>query len=193
MIGLIPLLLLNQSGPPELERIAAQLRLTGADVRVDKVDDPRWEIMYDFTGRMNDETLRPLKNIKRLVSVRIFSDDLTDERLKQIGNLPDLWLMVLMSTKLTDKCVDTVIKFPNLKKLDLNKFRLTKVGLGKLVSLKKLELLYLYNAKIDDSDLEPLFQLKQLKLLSLPKSVSPVGLSKLRRALPKTQVERSSD
>lgn len=188
LIGMMLVSAQQESPPAGLEQTAAQLRKTGAEVRLGQGDDRKWEIWLDHKGPITDETLKPLNAVKGLASIRIFSDDLTDRRLAGIKDLPDLHLLVVMSDKLTDACTVPISKLSGLVKLDINKGTLTQKGLKRLQALKRLERLYLYNAKIKDVDLAPLREMKQLRVLDLPSTASDQTFAEFRKALPKTEV-----
>jgi len=184
------LISLSAQAPAALERVAADLRQTGADVRVSNVEDPKWEIWVDYTGKNPAPVVKKLHGIKRLTAVRIFSDELTDQHVAQMKDLPDLNLLVLMSKKLTDASIDAIVGFKNLEKLDLNKAKVGKRGMRRLSEIKSLRRLYLYNANVDTNAWPEANRLNQITLMHVPPRTPDDVMRRLRSALPNAKIER---
>lgn len=180
-----------QSSPPrDLEATAAELRKTGAQVRVGRKDSgPGWEIWLDQSKLATDDAFKKLNGISGLGAIRFLGGGFGDRGVAHLTNLPDLHLLVLFSDRLTDECLKPIAKLKGLTKIDLSYAKLTRAGLGKLSELPKLERLYLYNARFTDADATALESLKRLKLLDLPKTLSEETVARLQKALPTTTVQ----
>lgn len=173
------------------ERSVAELRRLGADVRIERVAPDPTEIWVDFSSKQTrDASLAPIAGLEPLTALRILDGEVTDRGLAQIRRVPRLWLLVVRSSKVTDLGVESISHIATLRKLDLIGAKLTKRGLSHLERLTKLERLFLYGAKVTDRDLEALTKLTWLAQLSLPQSTSPQTFEALKRALPKTQIDR---
>lgn len=183
--------LCSQGPPLELKAVAEKLRQPGAKVMVGRDDEGAgWEVWFDCQGKTTNESFARLHDVPKLGAIRFLGGGFDDRGVSKLKNLPDLHLLVLFSEGLTDKCLDSIVQLKGLKKLDLGYARLTGRGLKKLKELPKLERLYLYNARFEDRDAEALTAIKSLTILDLPMNLSSRMIDRLRKALPRTQVQQ---
>lgn len=117
----------------------------------------------NFNGNMLDD-IAVLKN--QVVQLKLTNQHVTDQDLKKIK------------------------PFKQLLQLQLEKSKITDEGLEYLKSLTSLQQLNLYGTGITDKGLEVLASCKQLKNLYLWKTnVTEEGIEKLKKALPKVNIE----
>jgi len=96
----------------------------------------------------------------------------------------------LTNQQVTDQDLQKIKPFKQLLQLQLEKSKITDEGLEHLRSLTSLEQLNLYGTGITDKGLEVLASCKQLKSLYLWKTnVTEEGIAKLKKALPKLNIE----
>lgn len=150
-----------------------------------------WELSLDVNTCPKPFDFGAVRGLKRLAALRVMGSTINEDSLKELRNCHKLNLLVLVVGGLTDKGMASVGKLKGLTKLDV-KGTLTAKGLKHLKSLGSLERLYLYNATLTDDQVGPLADLKQLKLLYVPALVTEAAIERLRKALPKTTVIRSS-
>lgn len=111
----------------------------------------------------------------------------------QLGDLAPISSQVatlnLAHTKITDDGLKAVEPLKNLRKLHLENTKIGDAGLTHLKDLTSLEYLNLYGTQVTDSGLEQLAGLKNLKALYLWQTkVTPAGVEKLKKALPKCDI-----
>jgi hypothetical protein len=134
----------------------------------------------------------PLAQDTNLVEVdlNLAGDHVQDSQLELLSPLDQqVAVLNLGRTKVTDDGLKAVEGLKNLRKLHLENTHIGDAGLSHLKSLTTLEYLNLYGTQVTDSGLSELEGLKNLKSLYLWQTkVTPEGVEKLKKALPKCQI-----
>ena len=121
---------------------------------------------YD-DGRVDDATLKRLKELAPVDGLELDGHDITDAGLVYLKDMPQLILLGLGSTHITD------------------------AGLANLKGLTKLESLSLDETSVTDAGLDNLKGLTQLRWLYLAHTgVTDEGVKRLQKALPNCKFDR---
>lgn len=134
-------------------------------------------------------TIRRHGTIVRVCFSPSGSNPITDEHLLLLRRLPHLEQVAFEDTPITDRQM-ALLKGLAIKDLRLTNTVLGDTGLAHLTGLTNLESLHLVDPQITDGGLrhlENLSDLKQLTLMYGP-GVSPAGVKRLKRALPRTRI-----
>lgn len=180
-------IVLQREPPKSLIATANALRKSGADVRVEDVEG-HWEIWFELSGACSDKQLERVSGSKGLATIRLLGGGFGDHGISYLRDLPDLWMLVIRSSKLSDKCTVPISKLKGLTKLDIMDGTLTKVGVDRIASLPKLDQLYLHAAKLSDSAVANIAKCRTLRRLTLPETISAAVVSRLKKALPETDI-----
>lgn len=138
--------------------------------------------------RVDLQTLKPLKGIKRLTffGARIVDDDL--QHLKHLGNLE---ILHLSATKITDCGIHHLLALPKLKILSLNYTAVADEGVRQLLTAPALEHLEINNTNVTDATLANLRNLPSLKSLGIRHTqVTAEALKEFQRAMPNCRLVR---
>lgn len=121
------------------------------------------------------------------VNVRNYQPSLLND-LESINN--QLINLRLSNQPVNDDAIKKITNFKNLTKLNLQNTAITDASLEHLKTLPNLEQLNLYGTNITDKGLEALIKYPNLKVIYLWQTkVSKSGIEKLKKALPKLQIE----
>jgi len=152
------------------KKAIAKIRESGALVLEIAQNDNRLDVSYiTAQGKITNEQLAPLKDLKRLAHLNLRGLEIGDDALPYIAKQETLVRLHLEKTKVTDK------------------------GLEQLKGLQNLEYLNLYGTEIGDAGLEHLANLKKLKSLYLWQTkVTDEGVKKLQAALPELKIVRGT-
>jgi hypothetical protein len=160
------------SGTTEPEKKAVQrIRQLGGLVLELAQNDDRLEVSYLPTGeKFTEEHVAVLKGLKKLVHLNLRSQPVTDAMLVHLKGLTTLTELHLEKTKITSKGLEQLKGLVNLEYLNIYGTDVTDAGLPYLEGLKKLKNLYLWQTKVTDA-----------------------GVARLKKALPKLDIERGLD
>ena len=164
--------------PAESEQKAIQaIEAVGGRVREIAQNDDRLEVDYPWSSS-------PIEG----------QAPLTDEHLAILKDLPKIVHLRLGNTSVTDQGLSHLEGLPNLTRLNLEKTKSTDVGLKHLGNLKNLTYLNLYATEISDTGLLHLKNLSKLKKLYLSQTkVTKAGVADLQKALPQLDVNTGWD
>lgn len=160
--------------PAKSEQKAIQaIEAVGGTVREIAQNDDRLEVAYPRESKIPIEGQAPL----------------TDEHLAILKDLPKIVHLRLGSTSVTDQGLSHLEGLPNLTRLNLERTKITDVGLKHLGNLKNLTYLNLYATEISDTGLLHLNNLSKLKKLYVSQTkVTKAGAADLQKALPKLDI-----
>jgi Leucine-rich repeat (LRR) protein len=179
IIGLVSFMLLLATGagaqdpsaskPTEAERKAIdQIRRAGGLVLELAQNDPHLEVSYlQSDGKLAEQQLIVLKDLKHLVHLNLRGQPITDAQLVHLRDLTGLTELHLEKTKITDKGLENLKGLVNLEYLNLYGTDVSDAGLANLENMKKLKRLYLWQTKVTEA-----------------------GAAKLKKALPKAEINR---
>lgn len=149
-------------------------------------------------GGRTSQMLRDLSLLSRLQArwtqdnvVMLSNLNVTDEELKDFKSMPYLVGLHLADNRITDRGLAYVKNQTDLRVLDLtHNPAITDDGLAHLQDLTAIESLMLRkNSQITDAGLVHLERMQKLDLLILfGTSVTPQGVSRLQKKLPKTKI-----
>lgn len=202
--GLVHLGRLN--GLKDLQLIGTQVTDTGLSHLVLL---PALERIYLTDTKITNVGLTHVARMKTLRSI-ILNLNINEEGLEHLANLPQLKILTvsavpenggeqlsrmreLETLTVGYSCSDMMIKhlsgLPKLRSLRVGDPGVTDACVADLARMPALRSFVSYKAAFTDSGAEALAQMTQLKLLEVHHSlISPSGIAKLRRALPKTQI-----
>ena len=112
----------------------------------------------------------------------------TDEHLKPFIKARALKTLML-GRGITDTGLQYVAQMAKLEQLNLHGSRVTAKGIGELRKLPTLQRLYFYEVVLDDDAVAALAQCSQLQRIGVRSALNPAQLQRLKRALPKCQIE----
>jgi hypothetical protein len=153
---------------PEAEKKAiAKIRESGALVLEIAQNDNRLDVSYiTAQGKITNEQLAPLKDLKRLAHLNLRGLEIGDDALPHIAKQETLVKLHLEKTKVTDKGLEQLKGLQNLEYLNLYGTEIGDAGLEHLASLKKLKSLYLWQTKVTDEGVKKLqAALPELKIV----------------------------
>ncbi|MGA2799408.1 MAG: hypothetical protein ABSE63_17640 [Thermoguttaceae bacterium] len=144
-----------------------------------------------LNAEINDDQLAYLNNMNHLSNLLINGTPITDAGLEHLESLPALQTLHACYIKITDKGMEYIAKVPTLTILNLSGNDITDKGIKQIAQLPKLNWLLIQGTKVTDAGLSELSSLPQLGRLSLSKDmkVSQEGIQKLKKAIPKLQVD----
>jgi hypothetical protein len=115
-------------------------------------NDQHLEVSYIQTdGKLTDEHLALLKDLKGLVHLDLRGQPVTDAQLVHLKPLTDLTHLHLEKTKITDKGLENLRGLVNLEYLNLYGTGVSDAGLANLEGMKKLKHLYVWQTKVTDA------------------------------------------
>lgn len=142
--------------------------------------------------RQSGALAMPLAQNTNLVEVdfNLVGDHVDDAQLAALAPVStQVASLNLARTKVTDDGLKALEPLKNLRKLHLENTKIGDAGLTHLKGLTNLEYLNLYGTQVTDSGLSQLEGLKDLKALYLWQTkVTPAGVDKLKKALPKCDI-----
>lgn len=151
----------------EKQAIAKIRKMGGLALEVAQ-NDPHLVVSFlSIDGKIKDEHLALLKDLKGVVELNLRGREVTDAMLSHIAGQTELTRLHLEKTKISDKGLEHVKGLTNLVYLNLYGTAVSDKGLEQLTGLKKLKSLYLWQTKVTDA-----------------------GVEKLKKALPKVTVVR---
>ncbi len=135
---------------PDTEvKAIAKIKEAGGQVMELAQNDPRLEVSLHLTGgKVTDETLKPLVDMKDLVHLNLRGTDVTDAGMATVGKLTSLIRLHLERTKITDAGLAQLKGLTNLEYLNVYDTAVTDTGLAQLDGLKKLKKLYVTGTKV---------------------------------------------
>jgi Leucine-rich repeat (LRR) protein len=152
------------------KKAIAKIRETGANVLELAQNDNRLDVSYiTAQGKITNEQLAPLKDLKRLAQLNLRGLEIGDAALPYIAGQKTLVKLHLEKTKITDAGLEHIKGLENLEYLNLYGTEIGDPGLEHLVNLKKLKSLYLWQTKVTDE-----------------------GVKKLQAALPGLKIDRGT-
>ena len=167
----------------------------------DRPTQEMWEFMNAFTSKVDPvrpEQIDELKKLgaritfddqKRVIGVNLGERNVTDADLVHLRGLQHLQELDLTRTKITGTGLVNVKDLIALRRLFLTQTKVNDSGITHLKGLKTLELVGLSGTKISDAALYHLRELTGLKrIFCLGTGVTAVGVEKLQRALPQSQI-----
>jgi len=152
MIGLAaaqtPPIAQNEAGKKSLTRIR---QLGGLALELAQ-NDQHLEVSYIQTdGKLTDEHLALLKDLKGLVHLDLRGQPVTDAQVIHLKPLTELTHLHLENTKITDKGLENLRGLANLEYLNLYGTGVSDAGLANLEGMKKLKHLYVWQTKVTDA------------------------------------------
>src|SRR5258708_7395757 len=149
------------------KKAIAKIRESGALVLEIAQNDNRLDVSYiTAQGKITNEQLAPLKDLKRLAHLNLRGLDIGDDALTYIAKQETLVKLHLEKTKVTDKGLEHVKGLQNLEYLNLYGTEIGDAGLEHLANLKKLKSLYLWQTKVTDEGVKKLqAALPELKIV----------------------------
>jgi hypothetical protein len=115
-------------------------------------NDQHLEVSYIQTdGKLTDEHLAVLKDLKGLVHLDLRGQPVTDAHLVHLKPLTDLTHLHLEKTKITDKGLENLKGLVNLEYLNLYDTGVSDAGLANLEGMKKLKHLYVWQTKVTEA------------------------------------------
>ncbi|HEV8061516.1 MAG TPA: hypothetical protein VGP68_16675 [Gemmataceae bacterium] len=159
-----------QHSPAEEKAIARIRQLGGLALEVAQ-NDPRLDVSYQqVDGKITDEHMMLLKDLKDLISLNLRGKDVTDAQLAPLAGITSLIRLHLERTKITDQGMPYLKGLINLEYLNLYGTDVGDPGLVNLEGMKKLKHLYLWQTKVTDA-----------------------GVAKLQKTLPQVEITRGLD
>ena len=114
-------------------------------------NDQHLEVSYIQTdGKLTDEHLALLKDLKGLVHLDLRGQPVTDTQLVHLKPLTELTRLHLENTKITDKGLENLKGLVNLEYLNLYGTNVSDAGLASLEGMKKLKHLYVWQTKVTE-------------------------------------------
>ena len=145
---------------------------------------------------ISDPGLKHLADLTNLEHLDLSDTRVSDAGMVHLAKMGKLQTLNVSRTNVHDQGLNTIARLASLKSLGLEgppwgppDNRLTDAGLAALTRLKHLEWLSLAHTGVGDPCIEHLGRLKSLTALQLQDTeVSPRGLLRLKRLLPKAQI-----
>ena len=142
-------------------------------------------------GEVDDEGLKFLRGLDKLLVLRLSETNVTDEGIACLGGLTSLPVLELSYTKVTDAGLKHLKNMKGLKQLDLANTNITDLGLVHVKRLRGLQFLGLYATGVTDAGLKTLTRLKNLQFLGLyGTKVTDAGVATLKRSLRNCTISR---
>jgi hypothetical protein len=143
-----------------------------------------------YGSAVGDRGLVYLKSFPCLRRVPMGHTKVTDAGLKHLAELTQLEYLGLRGNRVTDAGLVHLRKLTNLTGLYLGETKVTDAGLKHLKGMTKMDYLRLGHLAITDVGLEHLKGMTNLRWLDLTRTkVTPAGIGRLRKALPKLELE----
>jgi hypothetical protein len=115
-------------------------------------NDQHLEVSYIQTdGKLTDEHLALLKDLKGLVHLDLRGQPVTDAQLVHLKPLMELTRLHLEKTKITDKGLENLKGLVKLEYLNLYGTDVSDAGLANLEGMKKLKHLYVWQTKVSEA------------------------------------------
>jgi serine/threonine protein kinase len=142
-------------------------------------------------GDVDDEGLKFLSGLDKLLVLRLSETNVTDEGVACLGGLTSLPVLDLSYTKVTDAGLKHLKNMKGLKQLDLANTNITDLGLAQVKRLRGLQFLGLYATGVTDAGLKTLSRLKNLQFLGLyGTKVTDAGVAGLKKSLRNCTISR---
>src|SRR5579885_1387019 len=134
------------------KKALAKIRQLGGLVLELAQNDPHLEVSYlQIDGKLSDEHLALLKELKGLVHLDLRGQPVTDAQLIHLKPLTELTHLHLENTKITDKGLENLKGLVNLEYLNLYGTEVSDAGLANLEAMKKLKHLYVWQTKVTEA------------------------------------------
>ncbi len=115
-------------------------------------NDQHLEVSYiQNDGKLTDEHLALLKDLKGLVHLDLRGQPVTDAQLIHLKPLTELTRLHLENTKITDNGLENLKGLVNLEYLNLYGTNVSDAGLANLEGMKKLKHLYVWQTKVTEA------------------------------------------
>lgn len=138
---------------------------------------------------ISDDGTRHFSGLTELKILGLDGTGISGAGIEHLSNLTKLEVLSLGATRVGDAALAHLGDLPSVERLCLWHTDVTDSGLTHLARLPRLKTLWLSNTQISDVGIEHLAGLKQLEFLSLEHTgVTDEGVSRLRRALPNTEI-----
>lgn len=150
---------------------------------------------------VTNKDLAMITGLPDLIVLDLRGTQISDEAITHLTDLPSLEQLylggsvitdtepTLFHARFTDAAVDPVVELTSLKVLSLAKTDIGDEAVVKLPALTNLEVLYLLGTNVTDQSIDALSQMKSLQKLFLQETaITPAGLTRLRKALPETEI-----
>ena len=132
---------------------------------------------------------RCLRDLAELRDFRSWYNNINDDCIRPWRDLPRLEKVHLGTSRLTAAGLERLSGFSSIRELNLFLSSCDDAAVAHLAKLTQLEVLSLGQTSITDAAVEPLCKLKQLKTLGLMGTkITPAGAERLRQALPSCKV-----
>lgn len=143
-------------------------------------------ILWSNRSTVNDDDIRALPRLPRVVSVKVRATNITDKMVKAFAELRHLLLLDLGETVISDLQVSDLGEMPALQTLFLDSTRITDGSIPSIVKLRQLRNVCLENTAVTASGVRQLRTLPRLQWLRVSSSVCECEsvLLDLREALP---------
>jgi hypothetical protein len=145
------------------------------------------------------KTITTVSKLPNLLSLRMEKCKVNDDDLKALADMPQLVNLYLGGTQVTDDGLPSIGKLSELVVLDLRDCAITDKGLRSMGHFKQIQNLWLSKtirygendrSQLTDASVEYLSTLKTLVELQIADSqLTDGGLSRLRKALPKANID----
>lgn len=142
---------------------------------------------------VGDRAMEQLKRLPRLQHLPIGSTNVTDAGLQHLQEMRQLEYLGLRNTQVTDQGIQNIKNLTNLTGLHLGETKITDEGVVALQGLNKLNTLWLDNTAVTDNCVASLANLVGLTQLHIHNTaMTEEGISRLRRLLPRCDIEAST-
>jgi hypothetical protein len=177
-------------GWPEPPGPAWARSLLGVDFFADAVEVHRGARSTPYQGffPITGAWLEPVARLPRLEVLNLDKCHISDAGLAKLGSITRLRRLEFVFTDITDADLGKIEGLSQLEELDLCWAGVTDGGLAHLQTLTRLRTLMLQGEGITDAGLDHLTGFAALRELYLPQGVTPAGVAKLHRALPKCKI-----
>lgn len=148
------------------------------------------KILNLANSNVTDKGMAHIANLKGLTQLNLGNTKVTERGLEVIKNFPQLETLTLFLSAVSNENLKTVGELKKLKALNIsNTKKFGDEGMKYLGKLPAIEFIHLQSTAISDEGLSHLAGLKTLtRVLVTGRNVTPAGVEKLQRALPKCQV-----
>jgi hypothetical protein len=148
------------------------------------------ETLFATQCKINDDSLKLLKDFPRLQMLYLPGTNATDAGLKHLAGLNKLQHLSLSNTRITDAGLVHLAGMTQLIFLDVSNTSITDTGLKTLSRLPQLNYLDISGTKITDEGLKHLKKMPKLnKLRVWNTNVTDDGLKDLQKALPHLNIQ----
>jgi Leucine-rich repeat (LRR) protein len=138
--------------------------------------------------------LAHLSKLKKLEWLNLWQTEVDDKGMAHLAGLPSLQFLPIGGTKITNAGLEHLKGLPLLIYLGLRDTAISDAGVAKLTALPALRELNLRNTKITDGCIVSLGKIRALRKVWLGETkVTKKGLAQLRAALPRCEIDLTTD